>query len=98
MKKFLVLLALTLMVSASFAGSVYKMKLSLDKPEGLYTKGDTAVCRVLLLKNGKPAVGETLRCVIKEEAVEKKHFDVKCNGKAQVFKAQKILGLLGLMS
>ncbi len=36
----------------------YGGKITLDKPDGYYKSGETAVCTVQLLKDGKPLVGE----------------------------------------
>ena len=39
----------------------YTAKIDLDRPDGIYKSGDTAVCTVLVCKDGKPLVGETVR-------------------------------------
>jgi len=69
------------------AGSVYSMRVSLNHKNGFYRSGENAVCSALLLKNGKPAVGEKIRCTIKRERVSYETMDAVCNGKPLKFKA-----------
>ena len=45
----------------------YGGKIDLDKADGFYKSGETATCKVLLTKDGKPLKGVKARCLIKWE-------------------------------
>ena len=51
--------------AAAFAG--YSVDVRLDKSDGFYKVGEETVCTATLMNDGKPAVGEKLRCTVKRE-------------------------------
>ena len=63
MKKSIVLL--TFMLAAALFGK-YCADISLDKADGYYKTGETAVCSVLLKKNKAPLKGAKARLLLKK--------------------------------
>ena len=55
----------------------YGGKIELDKEDGFYKSGETATCRVTLLKDGKPLKGVKARMIMKWEAktIETREFE-----------------------
>jgi len=77
------LLAIT--SATAFAG--YSVDVRLDKSDGYYKVGDEAVCTATLMNDGKPAVGEKLRCTVKRERDILRQDEFLCDGKAVTIKA-----------
>ena len=75
MKKVFLSIAAVLTALSVFAK--YGGKIDLDKADGYYHVGETAKCKVLLTKDGKPLKGVKARCLIKWErvTVETKEFE-----------------------
>ena len=75
MKKILCSL-LTLAAALSVFGG-YGGKIDLDKADGFYKSGETATCKVLLTKDGKPLKGVKARCLVKWESqlIDTKEFE-----------------------
>jgi len=65
MKKMIGLLTSVFLAVCAFAR--YSGEISLDKEDGIYKSGDTAVCRVLLKKDGKPLKDVQARLIVKWE-------------------------------
>ena len=63
----------------------YTGRIGLDKPNGFYKSGETAVCTVRLFKDGKPLVGEKVRLVIRWEAQPVKCEDFVADGGPKKF-------------
>ena len=82
MKKIISILVSALSVSV-FAK--YSADISLDKADGYYKSGETAVCSVLLKKDGVPLNNTKARLIVKKEGkiIDKKEFVT--DGKAKVF-------------
>ena len=59
------------------ACGAYTSKIALDKPDGIYKSGETAVCRILLQKDGKPLRDVKARLIVKWEGrtVDQKEFE-----------------------
>lgn len=64
---------------AAFAG--YSLDVRLDHIDGYYTLGEEAVCTAVLLRDGKPAAGERLRCTVKRERETLRQAEFRCDGK-----------------
>ena len=71
--------------AAAFAG--YSLDVNLDKADGYYKVGEETVCTATLMKDGKPAVGDKLRCTVKRERDILKRDEFVCDGKAVTIKA-----------
>lgn len=65
----------------------YSLEVSLDKSDGYYKMGEETVCTARLMKDGKPAVGEKMRCTVKRERDILKQDRFVCNGNAVTIKA-----------
>jgi cephalosporin-C deacetylase len=76
-------LAITSVVA--FAG--YSVDVRLDKADGFYKVGKETVCTVTLMNDGKPAVGERLRCTVKRERDILRQDEFLCDGKALKIRA-----------
>ncbi|OQA85651.1 MAG: Acetyl esterase Axe7A precursor [Lentisphaerae bacterium ADurb.Bin242] len=89
MKKHLLTVA-ALLASLTSQGA-YSLQLRMDKSDAHYKAGETAVCNVLLLKDGKPVSGEKLLCTVKWEGVPVRRDIIECGGvSGQVpFKGEK---------
>src|SRR4029079_15794966 len=81
----LILGLLAITAEATFAGSSVDVRL--DKVDGFYQVGEEAVCTVTLLNDGKPAVGEKLRCTVKRERDIVRQAEFFCDGKALEIRA-----------
>ncbi len=77
------LLAIT--STAAFAG--YSVDVRLDKSDGFYKVGEETVCTATLTSDGKPAVGEKLRCTVKRERDILRQDEFICDGKAVTIRA-----------
>ncbi|MGI6419101.1 MAG: acetylxylan esterase [Thermoguttaceae bacterium] len=77
------LLAIT--SAAAFAG--YSVDVRLDKSDGFYKVGEETVCTATLMNDGKPAVGEKLRCTVKRERDILRQDEFLCDGKAVTIRA-----------
>ena len=75
MKKFF--LCVTASVAVLTASAKYGGRIYLDKADGFYKSGETATCKVLLTKDGKPLKGVKARMIKKWEfqVVETKDFE-----------------------
>ena len=80
MKPLPLILAL-LAITAEAARADYSVDVRLDKADGYYKLGEEAVCTVTLLNDGKPAVGEKLRCTVKQEREIVRREEFACTGK-----------------
>lgn len=78
MKKFLLML-LSSLISLTLHGA-YSLQLRMEKPDAHYRTGETAVCHVLLLKDGKPVSGEKLLCTVKWEGKPVRRDILECGG------------------
>ena len=69
----------------------YTGEIDLDKPDGLYGSGETAVCTVRLFKDGKPLVDEKVRLIVRWEAQSVKSEEFVADGKPKQlsFKSDK---------
>lgn len=65
----------------------YSLDVSLDKPDGYYAVGEKTTCSATLMKDGKPATGETLRCTVKRERDILKQQEFVCDGSAATISA-----------
>ncbi len=77
------LLAITSTVA--FAG--YSVDVRLDKSDGFYKVGEETACTATLMNDGKPAVGEKLRCTVKRERDILRRDEFLCDGKAVTIRA-----------
>jgi len=59
---------LMLTVAVATLQGAYSVQVELDRPDGLYHVGAEVVCTATLLKDGRPAVGERFRCLVKAES------------------------------
>ena len=75
-------------VSAFTVFAKYGAEISLDKQDGFYKSGETAVCRVLLKKDGVPLSGGKARLVLKKEGRIINKVDFVTDGKAKEFAAK----------
>ena len=64
MKKFLSIAALILCASALMASGEYQLELKVNKPDGIFKVGETAVFSCRVLKDGKPVEGVDVRYFI----------------------------------
>ena len=82
MKKFLaaVFALISLAVFAQYSGDI-----SLDKKDGFYKSGETATCKVLLKKDGKPLSGTKARLIVKKEGKVLKTEEFSTDGNAKTF-------------
>src|SRR5687768_5556826 len=64
MKRIVFILGFLALTSAA-AG--YSVDVRFDKSDGFYKVGEETICTATLMKDGKPAVGEKLRCTVKRE-------------------------------
>ena len=71
--------------AAAFAG--YSVDVRLDKRDGFYKVGEETVCTATLMTDGKPAVGEKLRCTVKRERDILRQEEFLCDGKAVTIRA-----------
>jgi cephalosporin-C deacetylase len=76
-----------LAMTSAAAWADYSMDVKLDKSDGYYTAGETTICTATLLHDGKPAVGEKLRCTVKREQDVWRQDEFVCNGRAMIVKA-----------
>jgi len=65
----------------------YSLDVRLDKSDGYYKLGEATVCTATLLKDGRPAVGEKLRCTVKRERDIFRQDEFVCDGRAVTVKA-----------
>ena len=65
----------------------YSLEVDLDKSDGYYRVGEETVCTARLLTDGKPAVGETLRCTVNRERDVLRQDSFVCDGKPVTIKA-----------
>ena len=72
--------AVSLAVHGAYTG-----RIELDHPDGFYRGGETAVCTVLLFRDGKPLVGEKARFIMRWEAQIVKSEDFVADGKPKTF-------------
>ena len=77
-------LLLSALVSSALCGA-YTAKIDLDRPDGIYRAGETAVCTVQLFKDGKPLVGEKGRVLLRWEAQTVKSEDFVADGSPKRF-------------
>ena len=77
------LLAIT--SAAAFAG--YSVDVRLDKSDGFYKVGEETSCTATLMKDGRPAAGERLRCTVKRERDIVRQDEFLCDGKAVTIRA-----------
>ncbi len=76
---------LLLVLFAATVFGKYSGEISLDKADGYYKSGETAVCTVLLKKDGVPLNGAKARLIIKKEGRVIDTKDFVTDGKAKVF-------------
>ncbi|NLT69802.1 MAG: acetylxylan esterase [Verrucomicrobiaceae bacterium] len=76
-----------LLLTPAVAFANYSIDLRLDKSDGYYSVGEETVCTATLLKDGKPAVGETLRCTVKRERDTLRRDEFVCDGDAVEIRA-----------
>lgn len=79
--------SLVLAVTSSPAFGRYSLDVNLDKGDGCYTVGEETACTATLLKDGKPAIGEKLRCTVKRERDVFRRDEFVCNGRPVTIKA-----------
>ena len=72
-------------VLAATAFGKYDAAIDLDKENGIYRVGETAVCRVLLRKDGVPLKGAKARLVRKWEGWKKQYTEFTTTGKPVEF-------------
>jgi cephalosporin-C deacetylase-like acetyl esterase len=86
MKRGMLINVFLAMTSArAFAG--YSLDVSLDKSDGYYKVGEQTVCTATLVNDGKPAVGEKLRCTVKRGRDVLRQEGFVCDGKAVTVRA-----------
>ena len=83
MKK--VFLSVAVAMAALTVFAKYGGRIELDKADGYYKSGETATCKVLLTKDGKPLNGVKARCLIKWERRTVKTVDFETTGKPVEF-------------
>ena len=83
MRKTLGIIMSAVLTAAAFGK--YDAKIDLDKKDGIYRVGETAVCRVLLRKDGKPLKGAAARLVQKWEGQIVKYVPFTTTGEAMEF-------------
>jgi len=76
---------LTITSATAFAG--YSVDVGLDKTDGFYKVGEETVCTATLMNDGKPAVGEKLRCTVKRERDILRQDEFLCDGKPMTIRA-----------
>jgi len=81
------LLAGVLALTSAAAGANYSLDVHLDKRDGYYQVGEVTVCTATLMKDGRPAVGETLRCTVKRERDIFRQDEFACDGRAVTIQA-----------
>jgi len=86
MKRATLIRGVLLILSAASLGA-YSLDVSLDKKDGYYKVGEETVCTATLMNDGKPAVGERLRCTIKRERDVLRQDEFACDGRAVTIKA-----------
>ena len=80
------IIAFVLMMSAAVFAK-YSADISLDKKDGFYKSGETAVCSVLLKKDGAPLSGTKARLIMKKESKVIKTEIFETDGKVKTFPA-----------
>ena len=78
-------LPLLFALAAASVYGAYTGGIALDKPDGFYKRGETAVCTVRLFKDGKPLVGEKARVLVRWEAQKVKSEDFVADGQPKTF-------------
>lgn len=76
-----------LAITSAAAFADYSVDVRLDKSDGFYKVGEETVCTATLLNDGKPAVGEKLRCTVKRERDILRQDEFLCDGKAVTIRA-----------
>lgn len=76
-------LAITLLA----ASANYSLEVNLDKGDGYYRVGEETICTATLMNDGRPAVGEKLRCTAKRERDILRRDEFVCDGKPVTIKA-----------
>ena len=76
-----------LVITSATAFAGYSVDVRLDKGDGFYKVGEETVCTATLLKDGKPAAGEKLRCTVKRERDILRQDEFLCDGKAVTIRA-----------
>ncbi len=84
MKKAIGVVMSAVLASAAAFGK-YDAEIDLDKQDGIYRVGETAVCRVLLRKDGKPLKGAKARLVRKWEGWDVKYTEFATTGEPVEF-------------
>ncbi len=85
--KLTVLIYGLLAISPAVALAGYSVDVRLDKSDGFYRVGEETICTATLLNDGKPAVGEKLRCTVKRERDIFGQQEFLCDGKAVTIRA-----------
>jgi cephalosporin-C deacetylase-like acetyl esterase len=75
------LAVLTAVFGALIAWGGYTSEIALDRKDGIYRSGETAVCTVRLFKDGQPLAGEKVRLSTKWEGKLVKTEDIVADGK-----------------
>ena len=83
MKKTLGIMMSALLTAAAFGK--YDAKIDLDKTDGIYRVGETAVCTVQLFEDGKPLKGAKARLVRKWEGWKKQYTEFTTTGEPMKF-------------
>lgn len=76
-----------LAITSAAACAGYSVDVRLDKSDGFYRVGEETVCTATLMNDGKPAVGEKLRCTVKRERDILRQKEFICDGEAVTIRA-----------
>ena len=85
MRKVLVAAILSAFLGMPILNAAYGGRVTLDRADGIYKVGEPAVCKVTLLKDGKPLQGTKARMTIKIEGKTIKTQDFTTTGRPVVF-------------
>jgi cephalosporin-C deacetylase-like acetyl esterase len=70
-----------LVITSAAIFAHYTLDVDLDKSDGFYKVGEETVCTARLMNDGKPAMGEKLRCTVKRERDILRQESFVCDGK-----------------
>ena len=85
MRKFFAAAILSVFFAVPILNAAYGGRVRLDRADGIYKVGETAVCKVTLLEDGKPLKGTKARMTIKIEGKEIETRDFTTTGRPVAF-------------
>lgn len=81
------LIPVFLFISSAAASAGYSADVHLDKSDGFYKVGEETLCTFSLMRDGRPVVGEKVRCTVKRERETLRQDEFLSDGKAVKIRA-----------